>query len=231
MNRIRNSYYFAVLAWILTAGCLAAAGGSPVQSALPSPTDLVELNGVIPDLLLDIRYATTNNFTGKIVYPSARCFLVRDAALALKEVQADLRGKGFRLKVFDGYRPLSVQRIFWSILPDPRYVADPSQGSRHNRGYAVDLTLTDLQGRAVAMPSEYDDFGKRADPAYMDLPQEAIRNREVLREAMEKQGFKRFATEWWHFDYRGWEDKPVLDISLDQIVPAPAGADAAKPRS
>ena len=183
----------------------------------PSTTTLIELHECIPDILLDIRYATTDNFTGKVVYPEARCFLNRDAACALAKVQEDLKQEGYRLKIFDGYRPLSVQRIFWEILPDPRYVADPEIGSRHNRGYAVDATLVALDGSEVAMPTEFDDFTERARSDYMDLPEEAIRHRELLHDAMKRHGFSPFETEWWHFDYQGYEDKPLLDIPFDRI--------------
>ena len=197
----------------LALGCHTA----PAPTAAPAHPELVELVKVIPDIALDIRYATPNNFTGKTVYPVARCFLVRDAALALAKVQADLRELGYGLKVFDGYRPLSVQRAFWAILPDPRYVADPAKGSRHNRGYAVDLTLVDAKGHDVPMPTEYDDFTERAHRDFMELPQEAIANRAVLEKAMARRGFIPFPTEWWHFDYRGYEDKPNLDVSLEDL--------------
>ncbi|GMV92021.1 MAG: hypothetical protein AMXMBFR82_17990 [Candidatus Hydrogenedentota bacterium] len=177
----------------------------------------MELVEVVPDILLDLRYATDNNFTGEVVYPVARCFLVRDAALALRDAQADLRPLGYRLKVFDGYRPLSVQRRFWEILPDPQYVADPRIGSRHNRGYAVDLTLVDLDGNSVAMPTEFDDFTERAHRDSLAASAEAIGHREILETVMVRHGFIPFPTEWWHFDYRGYEDKPNLDIPLDAV--------------
>lgn len=182
-----------------------------------SPQKLVELNSVIPDILLDIRYATPNNFTGQIVYPCARCFLLQDAAYALREVQNELRPMGYRLKVFDGYRPLSVQRRFWAILPDPRYVADPTVGSRHNRGCAVDLSLVKSDRKDVPMPTEFDDFTEKAHPAYMNLPEDALRNRALLKSVMERHGFTQFPTEWWHFDYSGWETHPVLDMPLESI--------------
>jgi D-alanyl-D-alanine dipeptidase len=175
----------------------------------PPATTLIELDECIPDILLDIRYATPNNFTGKVVYPDARCFLNRNAAFALAKVQEDLKEQGYRLKIFDGYRPLAVQRIFWEILPDPRYVADPEIGSRHNSGYAVDATLVKLDGSEVVMPTEFDDFSERAHSDYMDLPEEAIRHRALLHDAMKRHGFTPFATEWWHFDYQGDEEEPL----------------------
>jgi D-alanyl-D-alanine dipeptidase len=190
---------------------------APAPQTFSSRPELVELVNVIPDIALDIRYATTNNFTGKAVYPVARCFLVKEAALALSQVQADLRKAGYGLKIFDGYRPLSVQKIFWSILPDPRFVADPAQGSRHNRGYAVDLTLIDSAGNEVLMPTPFDNFTERAGRDFMDLPREAIAHRALLETAMTCRGFIPYPLEWWHFDYRGYEDKPNLDIPLDKM--------------
>ena len=180
-------------------------------------TELVELNTLIPDILLDIRYATENNFTGQRVYPSARCFLARPAAEALARVERDLRNRGYRLIVYDGYRPLSVQRRFWEVLPDPRYVADPAEGSRHNRGYAVDVTLADSAGNPLPMPTDFDDFSEMAAADYPHLPPDRIRNRQVLQAAMERQGFEIFPTEWWHFDFPGWQDAPLLDVPIESV--------------
>ena len=189
-----------------------------VCSCQPKPShDLVELNRVIPDIILDIRYATTDNFVGEVLYPSARCFLAKEPAKALKKVQADLKQQGYCLKVFDGYRPLSVQKRMWEILPDNRYVADPATGSNHNRAYSVDVTLLDLDGKDVIMPSEFDDFSERAHMDYMDCPPEAVRHRQILKETMERYGFTGIDSEWWHFNYQGYKDKPVLDIPIDQL--------------
>lgn len=178
---------------------------------------LIELNKINPNILLDIRYATTNNFTGKIVYPEARAFLVDDAAYSLDSVQKELEKSGLGLKIYDAYRPLSVQKIFWKIMPDERYVADPKKGSRHNRGMAVDLTLVDKDGKELSMPTEYDDFTEKAHRDYMTLTDEQIKNRKILEDVMVKYGFIPFATEWWHFDYKGWENYSVLDIEFKDI--------------
>lgn len=216
-NRIRRSVGIPVLALglalvFLFSGCRPAAVTSP-----PAAPELIEIVKVIPDIVLDIRYATTDNFTGKTVYPVARCFLVKDAAQALAGVQADLKKLGYGLKVFDGYRPLSVQKIFWSIVPDPRFVADPAVGSRHNRGYAVDLALVDAAGKDALMPTPFDDFTERAARAFMDLPKEALAHRALLEAVMTCHGFIPYPSEWWHFDFRGFEGKPNLDIPLDSI--------------
>jgi D-alanyl-D-alanine dipeptidase len=216
---MRKARFPLLILALLSAVCLGACMQAPTTTfaAAEAPVRLVELNTVIPDVLLDIRYATTNNFTGKVVYPSARCFLAEPAALALGKVQADLRTQGYRLVVYDGYRPLHVQKTFWKILPDPRYVADPAKGSKHNRGYAVDVTLADSQGTLVEMPTEFDDFSEKAAADYPQVTPAAAQHRRVLQETMKKHGFNPFASEWWHFDYQGWETQPNRDIPFDAI--------------
>jgi D-alanyl-D-alanine dipeptidase len=198
---------------------LFAAVITSAQDNIPTVTlvEFIELNKMNPNIMLDIRYATTNNFTGKVVYPEARAFLVKEAALSLDSVQKELETMGFGLKIFDGYRPLSVQKIFWEIMPDERYVADPKKGSRHNRGMAVDLTLVDKDGKELPMPTEYDDFSEKAHRDYMNLTDEQIKNRKILEDVMTKYGFTGLPTEWWHFDYKGWESYDVMDVEFKDI--------------
>jgi zinc D-Ala-D-Ala dipeptidase len=179
--------------------------------------DLVDVQRVVPGVLLDIRYATTNNFTGQKLYPVARCCLRKEPAEHLKEVQDELRTMGYGLKVFDGYRPLSVQKKMWEIYPHEGYVANPAKGSRHNRGAAVDLTLVKLDGSAVSMPTEFDDFTEKAHRRYMELPEDQIQHRELLSRVMREHGFHGLPTEWWHFDYKGWEQYEILDIDYSRI--------------
>lgn len=182
------------------------------------PEDLVDVQKVIPGVLLDIRYATTNNFTGQKLYPFAGCYLRRAAAEKLAAAQAELKPLGYGLKIYDGYRPLSVQRKMWEVFPQPGYVADPKKGSRHNRGAAVDVTLIRLSdGAELPMPTPYDDFTERAHRNFMDLPAAVIQNRELLERVLTKHGFVGLPTEWWHFDDRDWRNYPLLDI------PVPAG--------
>ena len=202
----------AVVLTFLLLGLLACSG--------QPESDFVELVDVIPDVVLDIRYATENNFVGEVLYPSARCFLMREPALALAKVQDDLKSRGYQLKVYDGYRPLSVQKRMWEILPDSRYVADPATGSMHNRGYSVDVALLDSAGNELLMPTPFDDFTEAARQDNMDLPEDAIHHRAILRTAMEKQGFSIIDTEWWHYNYQGARDKPVLDVSIDDLAAA-----------
>lgn len=180
-------------------------------------SDLVELKKLDTTIILDIRYATTNNFTGKQVYDEARFFLRSEAAKKILEVQKELKGLGLSLKIFDGYRPLSVQKKFWEIMPDERYVADPKKGSRHNRGMAVDLTLVDKSGNEIPMPTPFDDFTEKASRNYMDLPAQVIINRKFLEDIMVKYGFIGMPTEWWHFDYSGWEKYDILDVDFRDI--------------
>lgn len=178
---------------------------------------LADIAAVNPRIRLDIRYATTNNFTGHKVYDEARCFLQAEVARKLSQVQEDLERQGLGLKVYDCYRPLSVQKRFWALVPDERYVANPAKGSRHNRGAAVDLTLVNAQGEELRMPTPYDDFTEKAHRDYRNLPEQAIRNRDILEKAMVRRGFVPLPTEWWHFDAVGWEAYPVLDIDFARL--------------
>jgi zinc D-Ala-D-Ala dipeptidase len=202
-NRLKILVFPIVIVWLVI---------------LPLSARLVELITINARITLDVRYATTNNFTGKVVYPSARCFLQEPAALALADVQVELERQGLGLKVFDGYRPLSVQKIFWNICPDTRYVANPAKGSKHNRGTAVDLTLVDIKtGQELIMPSGYDDFTEKAHRNYATMSSEARKNCKLLEDIMTKYGFVPMATEWWHFDWNDWKQYPILDVAFNEL--------------
>jgi D-alanyl-D-alanine dipeptidase len=185
------------------------------------PSDLVEPATLDPSLRLDVRYATHDNFLGWPVYPEARVFLQRPAAEAVVRVHRGLREHGYGLLLFDGYRPWYVTRMFWEATPEDRrpFLADPEQGSRHNRGCAVDLTLFDLAtGLEVPMPSRYDEFTERAHPDYAGGSAERRAARDLLRRAMEAEGFTVYALEWWHFDCPGWQryridNRPFKDLA------------------
>jgi zinc D-Ala-D-Ala dipeptidase len=178
---------------------------------------LVNLERRSPHILREIRYATANNFTHQPVYERGECWLNGVAAARLDAVQKELEAQGFGLKVWDCYRPLSVQKKFWALVPDERYVANPAKGSRHNRGAAVDLTLVRVGGSEVPMPTGYDDFTTRAHRDYNDLPPELIANRAQLENVMVRHGFVPLPTEWWHFDSEGWESFPILDIEFSRL--------------
>lgn len=194
--------------------------------------ELVDLRVVAPAVVLDLRYATADNFTGRAVYGTARCLLRRDVAARLARVQARLAREGLGLRVWDCYRPFTVQERFWALVPDARYVARPvrradgrpAAGSKHNRGAAVDLTLVDTGGRPLPMPTAFDDFGPAAHRGSGAGGREAQANAARLADAMAAEGFEPLPTEWWHFDGPGWEGYELLDVPFD-AVPAPAEPD------
>lgn len=177
----------------------------------PRDTVLVRIHDVVPDLLTDVRYATPDNFTKQVLYASDTLYARRVMAERLARAQQSARARGLQLKVFDAYRPLSIQRLMWSIVPDERYVANPATGSRHNRGCAVDLTLCDSTGRELDMGTGYDEFTERAAAACADLPEHVRANRRLLGDLMNDAGFDVLPTEWWHYDLRGWENYAILD--------------------
>jgi len=182
--------------------------------------DLVELTGLDPTIKLDIRYATTGNFLGTPLYSQARAFMQRPAAEALVRVQRSLAAEGYGLLVYDAYRPWYVTKIFWDAMPPElhKFVADPAEGSRHNRGCAVDLTLYDLRtSRAVSMPSLYDEATERAYASYTGGTPEQRRLRDLLRRHMEAQGFAVYEFEWWHFDYRDWKAYAIQNVRFEDI--------------
>ena len=182
--------------------------------------DLIELIDLDPSFKLDVRYARTDNFVGKVVYPEARVFLQRPAAEAVLRVHRKLAEMGYGLMLFDGYRPWSVTKIFWEVTPEDKriFVANPKNGSKHNRGCAVDLTIYDLKtGLPLPMPSDFDEFTERASPDYSGGTDEQRRNRDLLRRLMEEEGFTVNANEWWHFDYKDWEKYDIYDIAFSEI--------------
>ena len=152
------------------------------------------------------------------LYPVARAYLERDAAQALVEVQHDLAKEGLGLKIFDAYRPLSVQKRMWDLIHDERYVSNPAINmGRHTRGTAVDLTLVDKDGHDLPMPTPFDDFTERAHRDAEGIPEEAARNSKRLEAVMRKHGFLPYLFEWWHFDFRDWKKHPPLDVPLDAL--------------
>jgi D-alanyl-D-alanine dipeptidase len=200
---------------LLAAALFSVAGCSRNGSKKPV---LIDIQSINPGVRLDLRYATENNFTHQKVYEQARCFLRPETAQRLSDVQEELEKQHLGLKIFDCYRPLSVQRKFWALVPDERYVANPAKGSRHNRGAAVDLTLVRDDGTELPMPTPFDDFTVKAHRDYMNLPQEVIANRELLERTMVKHGFLPMPTEWWHFDLSGWERFPILDTPISSLA-------------
>ena len=185
----------------------ALAAAPPEEEGEFLPSDLVELVALDSTILLDVRYASTNNFMGEVFYSSPRVFLQRPAAEAVVRAHRWLKERGYGLLIHDGYRPWYVTKMFWDATPEhmKNFVADPANGSRHNRGCAVDLTLYDLTtGEVVSMPAGFDEFSPRS---HSDYPGGTSRQRwfrALLREAMEAQEFSNYPDEWWHFDYKDW---------------------------
>ncbi|WP_432808606.1 M15 family metallopeptidase [Pantanalinema sp. GBBB05] len=199
------------------------ATASPAEKALPpqpantAASQLVDIRSINPRIVLDIRYATPNNFTHRSLYSQARCLLRAAIAADLSQVQASLEAQGLGLKVYDCYRPLAVQRKMWQLMPDSRYVANPAVGSRHNRGSAVDVTLVDRTGRELEMPTDFDDFSDRAHLEYQGGSAQSRRHRQILQQAMNQQGFISLSTEWWHFDGQNWQQYQVMDVPLEKV--------------
>jgi zinc D-Ala-D-Ala dipeptidase len=182
---------------------------------------LIELISLDETIKLDIRYAAENNFIGKKVYPEARVFMQKPAADAIVRVHTKLKKQGLGLVIYDGYRPWTITKLFWdTVRPEHRkFVADPTKGSKHNRGCAVDLGIFDLTtGSAIPMPSAFDEFTERASPDYSGGTEEERRNRDLLRSLMEAEGYTVNPDEWWHFDYKDWEKYAICDISFDEAA-------------
>jgi D-alanyl-D-alanine dipeptidase len=200
-----TKFYSFLLIFLMAAGITAA----------QHDTSIVLLKSIDSTIVEDVRYATTNNFTGKILYPTNKVYLRKIAADSLAKANKYLKEKyGVRIKIFDGYRPLSVQRIMWKVYPNADFVADPNKGSRHNRGAAVDITLIDSAGKELEMGSAYDEFSKRSRRNYKGLTKQEAKNRAMLDEALVKYGFIPLSSEWWHFDFNHWRRFALLDVEI-----------------
>jgi D-alanyl-D-alanine dipeptidase len=211
-----------LLSVVVAAGlaCASLPDRPPQEAGRFRAADLVELVRVEPSIRSEVRYATANNFVGRPVYRQGRVFLQRPAADAVARAHWRLAAQGYGLLVFDGYRPWSVTRLFWEVTPPHlrEFVANPRQGSRHNRGCAVDLTLFELAtGREVEMPTPYDDFTEKAAQDYAGATPTQAAHRAVLRDAMLKEGFLVYPSEWWHFDYKDWREYPILDVPFEKL--------------
>lgn len=204
---------------------IAQAAAPPEESGDFRAPELVELTSLDPTIELDIRYASTNNFMGAVFYAEPRAFLQRPAAEALVRAHRALKEHGYGLLIHDAYRPWYVTKMFWDATPEAqkRFVANPADGSRHNRGAAVDLTLYDLAtGEPVRTVGGYDEFSPRSYPDYPGGTSLQRWHRELLRDAMEAQGFQVYEWEWWHFDYQDWAEYPILNLTFDEIPTQPA---------
>lgn len=179
---------------------------------------LVEIKKAIPNITLDIRYATTNNFMDRVMYKQARAFARKPVVASLKEIQAELNKKGLGLKIFDGYRPYAVTVAFYKQASNKNFVANPAKGSKHNRGCAIDLSLINLKsGKELEMPTPYDSFSAAAAPNYPNVKPLAKKNRDFLIRTMQKHHFKVIENEWWHYDFDSWPQYHLMDIPFEQL--------------
>jgi len=184
--------------------------------------ELVDIQKAIPDVVLDIRYASVHNFTGQAVYTAARAFARKPVAMQLMAIQEELKSKKLGLKIYDAYRPYAITVKFYEVYPDSTFVASPRKGSRHNRGAAIDLTLIDLQaGNELEMPSQFDDFSEKAIPDYQGCTAIQNVNRKLLIETMTKHGFTIYSSEWWHYDFNDWQKFGLMDLSFEQLDAIP----------
>ncbi|MCB0497040.1 MAG: M15 family metallopeptidase [Cyclobacteriaceae bacterium] len=210
-------YPLTVFYAVFFIGCME---GPPQESGNFRDSDLVELITLDSTFHLDIRYATNNNFVGKPVYTEARAFLQWPAAMALAEVNKELKPLGYGLVIFDGYRPWSITKTFWDITPEDKkqFVANPKNGSRHNRGCAIDCSLYEISsGKEIPMPSEYDEMTERAYPSFKGATEEEQRMRDLLISKMRARGFEVYEYEWWHFDYKDWKQYRIQNIPFSEI--------------
>lgn len=179
---------------------------------------LIEIKKAIPNIKLDIRYATANNFMHQVMYRQARAFARKPVVESLKKVQSELNKKGLGLKIFDGYRPYAITVAFYKKASDKNFVANPSKGSKHNRGCAIDLTIVNLKtGKEIAMPTPYDSFSAAAAANYPNVSAEVKKNRDYFISIMSKQKLKVLENEWWHYDFEGWQSYALMDIPFEKL--------------
>ena len=197
-----------------------ALSASPPSEQKKNDPDLVELRTLDSTIKYDIRYATTNNFMSAVFYRSAHAYMQRPAAESLVRVSKKLKAFGYGLLIHDSYRPWYVTKMFWDATPDDKkiFVANPESGSRHNRGCAVDLTLYDLDtGAVVEMVGGYDEMTDRSFPDYVGGTSQQRWHRELLRRSMEAEGYTVYEAEWWHYDYKTWNDYPILNLTFEAL--------------
>jgi zinc D-Ala-D-Ala dipeptidase len=185
-----------------------------------SSKKMVEMKSIVPGIVYDLRYATTNNFMHRLMYPlnTNITFLRLPAAMALQKVQKELNQSGWGVKIFDAYRPYSVTVKFWELVKDERYVANPSKGSGHNRGTTVDLTIINLKtGQELNMGTDFDNFSDTAHHSFTNLSEDILQNRILLKTIMEKYGFKAYNEEWWHYSLADAGNFELLDIEFKKL--------------
>ena len=183
------------------------------ERVVGSEKKLIEVTSEkVPGLVLEIRYATEQNITGKKIYTDKRAWLREETIQKLAQVARELEEKGYRLVLWDGWRPASAQRALWAAKPDGRFLTPPNRISRHTRGTSVDVSLADRNGKIVEMPSDHDEFTDRADEDFSDVPKEVAQRARLLRKAMFRAGFSGVPDEWWHYDLRDWASYDPIEV-------------------
>lgn len=180
--------------------------------------DFVDISKYIPDITVELRYATENNITKKVLYKNGNAYLRKGTADKLREANNEFKRLGYRIKIWDAYRPTDVQKILWNRVSDSRYIANPKSGSNHNRGAAVDITLVNKNGKEIPMPTDFDGFSRLADKDYSDVGTERAENARLLESVMIKHGFESIYTEWWHFDDRDWRGYSIIDRVVSDSI-------------
>ncbi len=212
---MRLPFFCIVYVFLLYSCATRVALPSEVRTAEtgePADTTLVNVSEYVSGIVLDMKYASDDNFLKEKVYDCAECYLRYATVKALLKAQSQAERYGCRLHIFDCYRPHSVQRKMWKLVPNPDYVADPAKGSIHNRGGALDLTLCDSTGVPLDMGTPFDHFGPEAAPSYTQLSEDVLENRRKLRRIMKKAGFRQLPSEWWHFNLKGARELPISDF-------------------
>ncbi|MDD5508729.1 MAG: M15 family metallopeptidase [Bacteroidales bacterium] len=186
--------------------------------AMDSSNAMVNINILIPGIVVDLKYATRDNFIHRKMYEAPEAYVRKPVGEALTAIQDELGSKALGLKIYDAYRPYTVTLRFWELYSDTLFVAAPWKGSRHNRGCAVDVSLMDLKsGKELEMPTKFDDFSEKASQSYMALPEHVLQNRQILKDVMMKNGFIPLEEEWWHYDFQGWEKYHLMDVSFRDL--------------
>lgn len=216
-KRLSIAILIFLLMFLLSFSIVCTAVTKPAKDKPSVTMGLVKLTDLDKSFTMDLRYATKNNFTGRVLYPKAIALLNINTAYKLINANNYLKKYGYHIKIFDAYRPHYVQELMWKLCSDKRYLADPKKGSNHNRGAAVDITMVDKDNKEVLMTSGFDEFSERAHINYAKAQKKALQNRELLAKAMVLSGFKRIKTEWWHFDDINYKKYPILNIDLSKF--------------
>lgn len=182
--------------------------------------DFIQVKDILPDIVIEQRYAGNNNFMHKVIYSVPVCVLRENTANKLVKADSDFKKLGYKIKIWDGYRPLSAQKMMWELVKDPKFIANPYNGraSIHNRGCAVDITLVDENGDEIEMPSQFDDFSIKATRYNKNMSEAAAENLKILTDVMLKNGFNKLDDEWWHYTDTDWKSYKVEDIDLNEFL-------------